>query len=128
MPFFNLQILTKDSVTVVVDAVIYARIYDATMATVNVKDARGSTYLLGATTLRTMLGTVGLSEILSDRDRIDKEMQVWQFGILIMHNGTSRCTLTSTCKYYISSVTMLLNAYIVSIYKFLTFTYMWRYH
>ena len=76
MPFFNLQILTKDSVTVVVDAVIYARIYDATMATVNVKDARGSTYLLGATTLRTMLGTVGLSEILSDRDRIDKEMQV----------------------------------------------------
>ena len=42
-----------------VDAVIYARIYDAVMATVNVKDVRGSTYLLGATTLRTMLGTVG---------------------------------------------------------------------
>ncbi|XP_052790880.1 stomatin-like [Mya arenaria] len=69
------EILTRDSVTVVVDAVIYARIYDATMATVNIKDARGSTNLLGATTLRTMLGTVGLSEILSDRDRIDRDMQ-----------------------------------------------------
>ncbi|KAH3795178.1 hypothetical protein DPMN_148726 [Dreissena polymorpha] len=70
------EILTKDSVTVVVDAVIYARIYDATVATVNIKDARASTCLLGATTLRTMLGTVGLSEVLSDRERIDRDMQV----------------------------------------------------
>lgn len=69
------EILTKDSVTVVVDAVIYARIYDATMATVNVVDARASTNLLGATTMRTTLGTVGLSELLSDRDRIDAHMQ-----------------------------------------------------
>lgn len=69
------EILTKDSVTVVVDAVIYAKIYDATMATINIENARQSTMLLGATTLRTILGTVGLSEILSERDRIDKLMQ-----------------------------------------------------
>lgn len=69
------EILTKDSVTVVVDAVIYARIYDATMSTINIENARQSTMLLGATTLRTILGTVGLSEILSERERIDKLMQ-----------------------------------------------------
>ena len=62
--------------TVVVDAVIYARIYDATKATVNVKDARGSTCLLGATTLRTTVGTVGLTDLLAARDQIDKDMKV----------------------------------------------------
>ncbi|KAL4219382.1 Stomatin-2 [Mactra antiquata] len=69
------EILTKDSVTCVVDAVIYARIYDATMSVVNVLNARASTNLLGATTLRTIVGTVGLSELLSDRNTIDKAMQ-----------------------------------------------------
>ena len=64
--------------TVVVDAVIYARVYDATMATVNIENARQSTMLLGATTLRTILGTVGLSEILSERERIDKLMKVYE--------------------------------------------------
>ena len=73
------QILTKDSVTVVVDAVIYARVDDATLSVVNIEDARVSTHLLGATTLRTILGTVGLSELLSDRERIDKHMQASSF-------------------------------------------------
>ena len=80
--FFFIQILTKDSVTVVVDAVIYARIYDATMSTINIENARQSTLLLGATTLRTILGTVGLSEILSERERIDKLMQVSYYFVV----------------------------------------------
>ena len=74
--FCIFQILTKDSVTVVVDAVVYAKIHDATMSVVNIEDARASTHLLGATTLRTILGTIGLSELLSDRERIDRVMQV----------------------------------------------------
>lgn len=69
------EILTKDSVTCVVDAVIYARVCDATKSVVNIMNARASTNLLGATTLRTVVGTVGMSELLSDRDRIDKVMQ-----------------------------------------------------
>ena len=69
--------------TVVVDAVIYAKIQDATMSVVNIEDARASTHLLGATTLRTILGTIGLSELLSDRERIDKVMQV---SIIICQN------------------------------------------
>ena len=71
-----LQILTKDSVTCVVDAVIYARIFDATKSVVNILNARASTNLLGATTLRTIVGTVGLAELLSDRERIDGVMKV----------------------------------------------------
>ncbi|XP_061189317.1 band 7 protein AGAP004871-like isoform X1 [Saccostrea echinata] len=69
------EILTKDSVTVAVDAVIYIRIFDATMATVNVSDAYQSTRLLAATTLRNVLGTRNMSELLTDRDAISAMMQ-----------------------------------------------------
>ncbi|XP_045198524.2 stomatin-like isoform X2 [Mercenaria mercenaria] len=69
------EILTKDSVTCVVDAVIYARVFNATKSVVNILNARASTNLLGATTLRTIVGTVGLAELLSDRERIDKTMK-----------------------------------------------------
>lgn len=70
------QILSRDSVTVSVDAVIYARIFDATMSIINVENAHASTKLLAATTLRNVLGTKGLSEILSDRESIAQTMQV----------------------------------------------------
>lgn len=62
--------------TVAVDAVIYARIFDATMSIINVENAHGSTKLLAATTLRNVLGTKQLSEILSDREAIAHQMQV----------------------------------------------------
>ena len=51
------QILSKDSVTVTVDAVVYFRVYDPTMSIVNVANYQGSTKLLAATTLRNILGT-----------------------------------------------------------------------
>lgn len=69
------EILTKDSVTVAVDAVIYARIFDATMSIINVEDAHASTKLLAATTLRNVMGTKTLAEILSDREHISNFMQ-----------------------------------------------------
>jgi regulator of protease activity HflC (stomatin/prohibitin superfamily) len=47
-----LQILSRDSVTVTVDAVVYYRVSNPTMATNNVEDYGHSTHLLGATTLR----------------------------------------------------------------------------
>ncbi|XP_034304124.1 mechanosensory protein 2 isoform X3 [Magallana gigas] len=70
------EILTKDSVTVAVDAVIYIRIFDATMATVNVSDAYQSTRLLAATTLRNVLGTRLMAELLTDRESIASNMKV----------------------------------------------------
>ncbi|VDK38654.1 unnamed protein product [Taenia asiatica] len=70
-----LQVLTKDSVTVAVDAVVYYRIYNPVVAITNVEDADRSTRLLAATTLRNVLGTKNLSDILSERDSISGMMQ-----------------------------------------------------
>lgn len=69
------EILSKDSVTVAVDAVVYYRISNPTISVTNVEDANRSTKLLAATTLRNVLGTKNLSEILADRDTISSTMQ-----------------------------------------------------
>ncbi|XP_015795374.1 band 7 protein AGAP004871-like isoform X2 [Tetranychus urticae] len=69
------EILSKDSVTVAVDAVVYYRISNATIAVSNVEDYGRSTRLLAATTLRNVLGTKNLSEILSERESISHIMQ-----------------------------------------------------
>jgi len=63
------EILTKDSVTVTVDAVVYYHVQDPLAACVNVVDSGRSTRLLAATTLRNILGTKNMSEILADRDK-----------------------------------------------------------
>ena len=68
--------MTKDSVTVAVDAVVYFRIHDATMSITNVENSNRSTRLLAQTTLRNVLGTKNLSEILADREVISHVMQV----------------------------------------------------
>ncbi|KAF0764025.1 band 7 protein, partial [Aphis craccivora] len=70
------EVLTKDSVTVSVDAVVYYRVCNATISVANVANAHQSTRLLAQTTLRNVLGTRPLHEILSDRDAISKTMQV----------------------------------------------------
>ncbi|XP_069121367.1 stomatin-like [Argopecten irradians] len=69
------EILSKDSVTVSVDAVIYCNIFDAVMSVCNVEDAFQSTKLLAATTLRNVLGTKNMSEMLTDRDAISYQMK-----------------------------------------------------
>ncbi|CAG2164553.1 unnamed protein product [Oppiella nova] len=69
------EILSKDSVTVAVDAVVYYRISNATVAVSNVEDYGRSTRLLAATTLRNVLGTRDLSQILSERESISHVMQ-----------------------------------------------------
>ncbi|KAG5450464.1 Mechanosensory protein 2 [Clonorchis sinensis] len=69
------EVLTRDSVTVAVDAVVYYRIYNPVVSITNVEDADRSTRLLAATTLRNVLGTKNLSEILSERDTISSMMQ-----------------------------------------------------
>lgn len=69
------EILTKDSVTVAVDAVVYFRVFDPVISITNVEDAPKSTQLLAATSLRNVLGTKSLQEILSDRESIAQTMQ-----------------------------------------------------
>lgn len=68
------EILTKDSVTVAVDAVVYFKIFNPMNSVINVQNASQSTRLLASTTLRNMLGTKNLHDILADRDEIARTM------------------------------------------------------
>jgi erythrocyte band 7 integral membrane protein len=70
------EILTKDSLTIAVDAACYFRIVNPTTSVVKVSDVYFSTRLLAATTLRNILGTRTLQEILQDKDSIAHHMQV----------------------------------------------------
>ncbi|XP_072558387.1 stomatin-like [Paramormyrops kingsleyae] len=69
------EILTKDSVTVSVDGVVYFRVNSPIASVTNVTNADFSTRLLAQTTLRNVLGTKNLSELLSDREGISHSMQ-----------------------------------------------------
>ncbi|XP_034272535.1 stomatin-like [Pantherophis guttatus] len=70
------EILTKDSVTIMVDGVVYYRVYNAILSVANVLYMDLATRLLAQTTLRNALGTKNLAQILSDREEIAQNMQV----------------------------------------------------
>jgi len=69
------EVLTKDSVTIRIDAVVYYRIQDATMSVANVRNSDAATHLLAQTTLRNILGTRSLAEIMQGREDISMEIQ-----------------------------------------------------
>ncbi|XP_035703579.1 band 7 protein AGAP004871 isoform X2 [Folsomia candida] len=69
------EVLTKDSVTVSVDAVVYYRVSNAIISIANVANAHQSTRLLAQTTLRNILGTKNLHELLSEREGISNAIQ-----------------------------------------------------
>merc|ERR1712115_359867 len=69
------EILTKDSVTVSVDAVVYFNIRNPMQAVCNVADYSSATRLLSATTLRNILGTKTLSELLSEGESIAADLK-----------------------------------------------------
>jgi len=83
------EILSKDSVTVAVDAVVYYRISNPTASVLNIANVHSSTKLLAQTSLRNVLSTKTLSEVLSDREHIaarlktalDEATDVW--GVLV---------------------------------------------
>lgn len=69
------EILSKDSVTISVDAVVYYRINDPLKSVLKIENHSYSTRLLGAAILRNILGTRTLAEILAERDAISATMQ-----------------------------------------------------
>merc|ERR1719430_2848299 len=69
------EILTKDSVTVFVNAIMYYKVANPIHAVANVDDYSGSARLLAATTLRNVLGTLTLGDILCQRESIANEMK-----------------------------------------------------
>ena len=62
-----------------VNAIMYYKVANAIHAVANVDDYSGSARLLAATTLRNVLGTLTLGDILCNRESIAKEMKVFAY-------------------------------------------------
>jgi regulator of protease activity HflC (stomatin/prohibitin superfamily) len=69
------DVITRDNVSVKVNAVIYFRVVQAERAVLQVEDYLYATSQLAQTTLRAILGQVELDELLAERDRINRSIQ-----------------------------------------------------
>ncbi|MDW8083654.1 MAG: slipin family protein [Candidatus Caldarchaeum sp.] len=69
------RIITKDNVTVDVDAIVYFRVTDPQMAVVKVKDYFMASALLAQTTLRDVIGQVELDDLLTRREELNRRIQ-----------------------------------------------------
>ena len=69
------EVITKDNVTVKVNAVAYFRVVDPCRAIVAVEDFRRATFQIAQTSLRSVLGQSELDDLLSHRDEINQRLQ-----------------------------------------------------
>jgi regulator of protease activity HflC (stomatin/prohibitin superfamily) len=69
------DIITRDNVTVRVNAVVYFAVMDPAKAIVNIEDFIYATSMISQTTLRSVLGEVELDDLLSDRETINRKLQ-----------------------------------------------------
>jgi len=69
------DVITKDNVSMKVNAVLYFRVIQSDKAIIEVEDYLYATSQLSQTTLRSILGQAELDEILSERDKINQELQ-----------------------------------------------------
>ena len=69
------EVITRDNVTVHVDAVVYFKVIDAKKAVIEVKNYVKATTQMSLTTLRSVLGQSELDELLSHRDRINERLR-----------------------------------------------------
>ena len=69
------DIITRDNVSVKVNAVVYFRVMDPNRAVVEVENYHYATSQLAQTTLRSVLGQAELDDLLSERDRLNVELQ-----------------------------------------------------
>jgi regulator of protease activity HflC (stomatin/prohibitin superfamily) len=69
------DVITRDNVSVKVNAVIYFRVMDPTNATIVVENFLFATSQLAQTTLRSVCGQVELDELLAERDKINTRLQ-----------------------------------------------------
>lgn len=68
------DVITRDNVSVKVNAVIYFRVMDPTNATIEVENYLFATSQLAQTTLRSVCGQVELDELLAEREKINTEL------------------------------------------------------
>lgn len=69
------DVITKDNVSVKVNAVVYYRVMNPIRAIIEVQDYQYATTQLSQTTLRSVLGQVELDELLSERDKLNAKLQ-----------------------------------------------------
>jgi regulator of protease activity HflC (stomatin/prohibitin superfamily) len=69
------EVITRDNVTVRVNAVAYFRVIDPNAAIVNVTDYNRATSQIAQTTLRSVLGQSSLDDLLSEREKINERLQ-----------------------------------------------------
>ncbi len=69
------DVITKDNVTVKVNAVVYFRVVDPQSAIVQVEDYLYATSMMAQTTLRSVLGQSQLDDLLSKREQINSDLQ-----------------------------------------------------
>jgi regulator of protease activity HflC (stomatin/prohibitin superfamily) len=75
------DVISRDNVSVSVNAVLYFRVVDPQRAVINVEDYYAATSQLAQTTLRSVLGQHELDEMLAERDKLNEDIQ----GILDEH-------------------------------------------
>ncbi|MBU7004163.1 MAG: slipin family protein [Theionarchaea archaeon] len=69
------EVITRDNVPVRVDAVVYFRVMDPEKSIVQVTNYVAATSLYSQTTMRTVIGQANLDEVLSEREKLNKELQ-----------------------------------------------------
>jgi regulator of protease activity HflC (stomatin/prohibitin superfamily) len=69
------EVISRDNVTIRVDAVVYFRVVDAKKAVIEVEDFANATTQIALTTLRSVLGQSDLDELLAHRDRINERLR-----------------------------------------------------
>ncbi|MEA4879865.1 MAG: slipin family protein [Synergistaceae bacterium] len=69
------EVITKDNVPIKVNAVVYFRVMDPAFSVVEVENYILATSLLSQTTLRSVVGSADLDEVLSSREKINSELQ-----------------------------------------------------
>jgi regulator of protease activity HflC (stomatin/prohibitin superfamily) len=70
------EVITRDNVTVKVNAVAYFRVIDAARAIVQVENFLVATSQIAQTTLRSVLGQADLDQLLAERDQINERLQI----------------------------------------------------
>lgn len=69
------DMMTKDSVTIQVDGIVYTKVIDPIKAILEVKNFRYASKMFSATSLRAVVGSVTLETMLTERERINKKLK-----------------------------------------------------
>ncbi len=69
------EAITGDNVTVKVNAVVYFRVIDPSMAIIEVEDYRRATWQIAQTSLRNVIGQSNMDQLLQDREMINEQLQ-----------------------------------------------------